>query len=75
MTAKMILEEALKLPKRQRLKIAEELFESTVDPEESAALMDGAKRAHDRIKACRGGKMETHAEEDILDLLAQEKRR
>lgn len=54
MTARTILEQALKLPKRQRMKIAEELFDSAIDHD---ALVAGAKVAEERLQAYERGEI------------------
>ena len=54
MTASTILKQALKLPKRQRLKIAEELFDSALDKD---AIVAGAKLAQQRAQAYDRGEI------------------
>jgi hypothetical protein len=73
MTTKRILAEALKLPRRQRLRIAEQLIDST-DAEEKLLL--GAKLAQARLDAVDRGDMTTEpAEEVIAALFARKPKR
>ena len=54
MTVRTILEQAMKLPKSQRLKIAEELFDSAIDQD---VLVAGAKLAEERVQAYERGEI------------------
>jgi len=54
MTAQTILKQALKLPRRSRIRIAEQLFESTLDDN---VLKAGAKIAEERRRAFERGEI------------------
>lgn len=70
MTANSILKQALKLPKGQRLKIAEELFESAFDRE---SLIDGARKADAAWRAYRRGEMSARPLEEVMQKLRKRK--
>ena len=73
MTQKDVLHNALKLPRKVRVKLAEQLIESLEDAELGEVLAQGAREAHGRIKACRTGKMKTVSEEEIQAILETKK--
>jgi Putative addiction module component len=65
MTARTILEQALKLSKKQRLKIAEELFDSALDHD---ALVAGAKLAEQRAQAYERGEIAAKPLAQVMNL-------
>lgn len=65
---KDLIAKALKLPDKVKVRLAEKLIES-LDDDEKATLLEGAKLAEERIKASRNGQEETISEDEILALL------
>jgi mRNA-degrading endonuclease RelE of RelBE toxin-antitoxin system len=66
---KQVIASALKLPRKVRMQLAEQLIESLDDPEIGEALFAGARLAQQRIQACRTGKMKIVEEEEIMTML------
>jgi hypothetical protein len=71
MTAKSILKEALNLPRGQRLKLAEDLLDSTFDQD---ALIAGGKVAEGRWRAYRQGVTGAKPAREAIEALIQRKR-
>lgn len=72
MTAKTILKQALKLPKGQRVKLAEELLDSAYDED---MLLAGARQAEEAWQAYRRGEMGASPIEDVMRRLQKRKRK
>ncbi|GEM_PF-6265948 len=70
MTAKTILKQALKLPKGQRLKIAEELLDSTYDKD---VLIAGARAAEAAWQAYQRGEIGAKPAEEVIQRLLKRK--
>jgi hypothetical protein len=68
---KALFEDAMRLPRKTRVKLAEKLLLS-LDDEDSdleESILEGAKLAHKRIQACLRGKEKTVSEEEIIAML------
>jgi putative addiction module component (TIGR02574 family) len=72
MTAKTILEQALRLPREERLKIAEQLVDSALDQQ---ALSAGAAIAEARWQAFRAGEIGAKSVDEAMDNLRKHRRK
>ena len=70
MTAKTLLQHALKLPKGQRLKIAEELLDSAYDQE---VLMAGARKAEAAWQEYQRGEIGAKPANEVIQRLLKRK--
>lgn len=74
MTAKAILEAALKLPVRTRARLASKLLDSLDEPIWEEAMIAGAKIAEKRLRNLRSGKTKGITEEEAHRILFGKKK-